>query len=274
MAKHNRGWRRWLPAWLARTGVDGPDETGTEHPAAMLVRGLRHTELKFAGSVTQSRMRTLQPHHLLVPYTRTMMASLLFRPRPQLIGMIGLGGGSQAKFCHRYLPETKLEIAENNPEVVAMRRRFRIPDDDARLQVFLDDGQQFLGERKGRYDILLVDAYDPRGIPPALSTQRWYDQCRDALTADGVMAANLFCADADRHVEKLRRSFGSARVVVLQEARMSNRVAFAWRGEPLPDGDIDAAAATAPLPRRLRRELAPEFAALARALTRERRAHR
>jgi spermidine synthase len=274
MARHNTGWRRWLPAWLARSGADGAVDGGTATSAALLVRGLRHTELKFAGSVTQSRMRTLQPHHLLVPYTRTMMASLLFRPRPRRIGMIGLGGGSQAKFCHRYLPETLVEAAENNPEVVAMRRRFRIPDDDARLRVFLADGQHFLGERRGRYDILLVDAYDPQGIPPALSTQRWYDQCRDALAPHGVMAANLFCGDADRHVEKLRRSFGNARVVVLQETRMSNRVAFAWRGDALPAGPVDVAAATAPLPRRVRRELAPEFAAVAAALSRQRRAQR
>lgn len=269
MAKHDTGWRRWLPAWLAGPDATPPgDGKAGSTLATVLQRGWRHTELKFAGSVTQSRMRTFQPQHLLVPYTRTMMASLLFRPRPQRIGMIGLGGGSQAKFCHRHLPATRVEIVENNPEVVAIRRRFPIPDDDARLQVFLDDGERFLRERRGRYDILLVDAYDPQGIPPPLSTQRWYDDCRDALAPDGVMAANLFCADAERHLEKLRRSFGKQRVLVLQETRMSNRVAFAWVGDPLPEGAIDVDRVTAPLPPKLRRELASEFATVAAALAR------
>lgn len=271
MAEDSKGWRRWLQTWRMRPDPSRARDGGADSEAqTLLQRGWRHTELKFAGSVTQSRMRTFQPHHLLVPYTRTMMASLLFRPRPERIGMVGLGGGSQAKFCHRHLPATRVEVVENNPGVVAMRRRFRIPDDDARLEVFVDDGERFLRERRGRYDILLVDAYDPQGIPPALSTQRWYDDCRAALAPDGVMATNLFCADAGRHVEKLRRSFGGGRVLVLQETRMSNRVAFAWVGEPLPPGDIDVSVATAPLPPKLRRELASEFAAVAAAYARQR----
>lgn len=262
------GWRRWLTALLGRDAAGAGD--GATAGNTLFRRGWRHTELKFAGSVTQSRMRTFQPHHLLVPYTRTMMASLLLRPRPRLIGMIGLGGGSQAKFCHRQLPDTRVEVAENNPGVVAMRHRFRIPADDARLQVFVEDGQTFLRARRGRYDILLVDAYDPQGIPAALSTQRWYDDCRDALAVDGVMASNLFCADAERHVEKLRRSFGAQRVLVLQEPHMSNRVAFAWVGDPLPAGVVDLAGALTPLSASLRRELAAEFAALASAWARRR----
>jgi spermidine synthase len=260
MAKGDTGWRRWWPAFLARGGVDGGQG---EDGATLVKRGWRHTELKFAGNVTQSRMRTFQPHHLLVPYTRTMMAALLLQPRVRRIGMVGLGGGSQVKFCHRHLPDVRLEVVENSPAVVAMRRRFRIPDDDARLQVVVEDGVDFLRARRGRYDILLVDAYDQQGIPPALSTQRWYDDCRDALAPEGAMAANLFCADAQRHVEKLQRSFGRRRVLVLQEPRMSNRVAFAWTGESVPRDAGAVSASLAQLPAKPRRALAAEFAALA-----------
>lgn len=260
----------WLAKWLRwrRREVEASirDSPRPEPHSARVKRGWRHTELKFAGNVTQSRMRTFRPWHLLVPYTRTMMASLLFRPEPALIGMVGLGGGSQVKFCHRHLPRTRLEAVENDPDVVALRRRFRIPDDDARLQVSIDDGERFLQARPGRYDILLVDAYDPAGIPAALSTQRWYDTCRDALAADGVMASNLYCDDPAPHIARIRRSFGERRVLVLKEPRMSNRVVFAWVGNPLPPGVRDAKALVARLPRALRRELAVEFARVADAL--------
>lgn len=267
MAWNGKGWwHRWLSR-RGRSGVDASGSAGSGQPqGTQLKRGWRHTELKFAGNVTQSRMRTFRPGQLLVPYTRTMMASLLFRPEPALIGMVGLGGGSQAKFCHRYLPQARLEAVENNREVVALRRSFRIPDDDARLQVFLDDGERFLQSRAGRYDILLVDAYDPSGIPEALSTQAWYDTCRDALAADGVMATNLYCDDPGRHVARLRKSFGERRVLVLKEPEMSNRVAFAWAGEPLPPGIHQVEASAAKLPRALRRELADELARVADAL--------
>jgi len=174
----------------------------------------------------------------LVGYTRTMMAALLWQPNPHRIGMIGLGGGSQAKFIHRCLPEARLEVVENNAAVIALRDTFRLPEDGPRLAVIHGDGAQFVRERAGCFDILLVDAYDVTGIPRSLSTQRYYDACRDALGEGGVMASNLFCPD-DRqlavHIGRIRRSFGAERVLAVQEEKMRNQVVFAWRGE-LPSG--------------------------------------
>ena len=248
------GWRAWFVRWFG--GIRAAEGA---HGQAFIKRGWRHTELKFTGNVTQSRMRTFQPDHLLVDYTRTMMGCLLLRPDARMVGMIGLGGGSQAKFCHRHLPGVQVEAVEKDAGVLAMRRAFRIPDDDARLQVFHDDAARFLRKRRGRYDILLVDGYDANGIPDALSSQRWYDDCRDALAPDGVMAGNLFCADAAKHVARLRRSFGHGNVLVLEEKRQSNRVAFAWVGQPMPDGDVDVRARVASLPAGVRGALARVF---------------
>lgn len=255
MAQGGGSWRGRIARWIGG-GIASP-------AGAWIERGWRHTELKFAGSVTQSRMQTWRPQHLLVPYTRTMMAALLLQPDPRRVCLVGLGGGSQAKFCRRHLPAARVEAVESDAGVLAMRRRFHIPDDDVRLQVFHDDGARFLRGRRGRYDLLLVDAYDPRGIPPALSTQQWYDDCRDALATGGALSTNLFCADADAHVAKLRRSFGRDRVLVLRETRMSNHVAFAWTGDG-PARDADALVAA--VPASARRALAPELARVAAAL--------
>lgn len=233
-------------------------------------RNWRYTSLQFNRADAQSRMLSLHPDRLLIDYTRTMMGVLLLHPRPARIGMIGLGGGSQVKFCHRHLPHSRIEVVENNPGVIALRRRFKVPDDDARLQVDLGDGALWVRERPGRYDVLLVDGYDEGGIPAALSTQRYYQDCRNALAPGGVMASNLYCADAGRHVDRLRRAFGE-RVVVLEEAQQSNRVAFAWVGDPLPPGPIDVPAALATLPRKARVQLQDAFARLAVAIVRTRR---
>jgi len=195
-----------------------------------------YTSLQFEDSVTQSRMLTWWPGKLLVGYTRTMMASLLWQPQPRVIGMIGLGGGSQAKFIHRKLPTTRLEVVENNAAVIALRKRFRLPEDGPRLQVIHADGAEFVREGKDRYDILLVDAYDLSGIPAALSTQDYYHTCRAALREGGVMASNLFCGNADTHIKRIKRSFGRQRVLVVTEPRMQNRIVFAWTGDPLPPG--------------------------------------
>lgn len=251
-------------------GPDGPaapDADGSTFPRPLVRRGWRYTDLQFQHGVSQSRMHTFQPGQLAVDYTRTMMASLLWQPQPRLIGMIGLGGGSQVKFCHRFLPDTRVEVAEINPHVLALRRTFRVPDDDARLQVHLADGARFVRERPGRYDILLVDGYDRSGIPAELSTQAFYDDCRAALAPGGVFASNLYATDTAAHVEKLQRAFGPDRVWTLGEVRRSNRVAFAWTGEPLADGRPDLPGLTAVIPGAVVRSLGEVFERVARAWT-------
>ncbi len=196
-------------------------------------RSWRFIELQFRGDVTQTRMSRWFPQRLHIGYTRTMLAALWLHPQPQRIGIIGLGGGAQTKFCYRYLPQARIDVAENDLDVIALRSAFRIPPDDARLHVECADGARWLRQHRGAFDLLLVDAYDVQGIPPALSTQGFYDDCRAALTADGVMASNLYDTDTRAHMARLRRSF-DGRVLKLDEPDMSNKVAIAWNGAPQP----------------------------------------
>lgn len=233
--------RGTIGRWIDR--LRGAD-TGPRKPYIRRHDGL--VSLQFVRRQTQSRMVAGDPDRLLIDYTRTMFAALLWQPAPKVLGLVGLGGGSQAKFAYRQLPGTRIEAVDNNPHVVALRREFDIPDDDARLAVTIDDGVRFVEAHPGRFDVLLVDGYDAQGIPAALSTQAFYDACRDALTGAGVMACNLYVRDPETHVARLRRAFGDGQVLVVDEPKMSNRVAFAWRG-PLPALDAQALAERVPL---------------------------
>jgi spermidine synthase len=265
--ENGSAWRR-LAAMVRRLRAPEPVDPSTgarlRRPSVRRYRG--YAALQFVRGQTQSRMRSDDPDHLLIDYTRTMLGALLLQPRPRRIGIVGLGGGSQAKFCHRHLPHARIEAVENNAGVIALRREFRIPDDDERLQVVHDDGARFLRERRGRYDLLLVDGYDETGIPEALASQQFYDDCRAALAPGGVMSGNLYCADRDRHVERLRRSFDDAHVLMLEEEKMSNRVVFAWTGDPLRDGAAAIARNARLLPDGVREELADVLARVGRAM--------
>jgi spermidine synthase len=227
-------------------------------------RGWRYVELRFREDVTQTRMLRWAPDWLQVGYTRTMLAALLLQPRPARIGIIGLGGGAQAKFCHRYLAPARIDVVENEAGVLALREAFRIPADDARLQVVLGDGAAWLRAHRACFDLLLVDAYDLQGIPPALSTQAFYRDCRAALRPGGAMATNLYATDLRTHVLRLRRAF-DGRARVLEEPGMDNRVAFAWC-EPRPA--TTPAQVLAGLPWLARRQLARPMRRLAAALAR------
>src|SRR5690606_15673673 len=97
---------------------------------------------QFSGSAAvQSSMSLLNPYALEFEYTRLMMGFLLFDPDPAHMLMIGLGGGSLPKFCHRYLPQTSIDVVEIDPDVIALRDAFHVPPDDARFRVIAADGK-------------------------------------------------------------------------------------------------------------------------------------
>ncbi|KAF1710580.1 transferase [Pseudoxanthomonas kalamensis DSM 18571] len=231
---------------------------------AYVSRSWRHTALQFKGEVTQSRMLTWFPDWLQVGYTRSMLAAWLLAPQTRRIGIVGLGGGSQAKFCHRYLPWTDIEAIESDAGVLALRDEFRIPPDGERFRVVHADAARLLRQRHAAYDLLLLDAYDEHGIPVALSTRDFYRDCHASLTEGGAMACNLYASDTAAHLAHLRHCF-DGRVLALDEPGMSNTVAFAWRGEV---GDTDPQPLLQRLPWLARRQLRPGMLRLQTALRR------
>lgn len=221
--------------------------------------------LHFSIREVQSRMRFEDPCALDLEYSRTMMGFLLFKPEPRHIVMIGLGGGSLAKFCHRYLPTARIEAVEINPHVLALRDEFWIPPDDERLTVRLGDGAAFVRDAQSACDVLIVDGFDYDGQPSALSSQAFYDDCADHLRPDGILVVNL-CSHHPQHglfVDRVRRSFAD-QVLVVDAMDRANSIVFAFKQPRLPLARALGA------PRRLdkgaARQLAAAFARIPAAL--------
>lgn len=216
--------------------------------------------LHFTLGELQSRMNKRHPWGLEVDYTRTMMGFLLLVPEPASISMVGLGGGSLAKFCYRQLPDCRITVVEINPHVIALRRDFCVPDDDARFKVLLGDGVAFVATPGRSVDVLLVDGFDHAGQPDALCSQSFYDDCFSALTPEGVLAVNLHYDDDSYPVwaERIRRSFGG-NAVEIPALEKSNCIVFASRGAPLSPRRIKLQTSLARLSSDARAELKPEF---------------
>ena len=98
------------PAPVARDDDDG-------HVRPFISETLDARTLYFSVSAIQSRMQIQHGDALDLEYTRLMMGFLLFHPAPAQIALIGLGGGSLVKFCHRHLKRSALTVAEINPHV-------------------------------------------------------------------------------------------------------------------------------------------------------------
>jgi spermidine synthase len=191
--------------------------------------------LHIGSDTIQSSMRLSRPYDLELSYTRSMMAFLLFHPEPRRVLMIGLGGGSLAKFVHHYMPAAQVEAVELNPEVVAIARHcFRLPHNDARLHVIVGDGSDYVQQAHVASDILMVDGYDGESHAEALSTRNFYDACRSRLEPRGMMVVNLWSGDREFHeaLARIRAAF-PAGTLCLPAEKPGNVAVLAFR-DPQP----------------------------------------
>jgi len=172
--------------------------------------------LQFDEWSTQSEMNIDGPDELVIPYTRVIMSFLLLAPSPRHVAMIGLGGGSLAKYCYRHLPDTEITAVEINPGVIALRNEFAIPADDARFRVVLGDGAEWVADSASQPDVLIVDGFDVDGLPAQLCSQRFYDDCFAALTDNGIMVVNMWkdYPNYDEYLARISNSFAGNRLIV------------------------------------------------------------
>lgn len=189
--------------------------------------------LNFDAMSVQSEMYIDRPDELVIPYTRAMMCFLLLHSSPARIAMVGLGGGSIAKYCHRYLPCSEMRVVEISPEVIALRNEFAIPVDDARFRVLQDDGAVWVHETQWRPDVLLLDGFDTDGLPAKLSSQHFYDDCFLSLHEGGVLVVNLWGGypHYERSLARIGSSF-SGRVLVIDSDDGVNKIVLAMKSSP------------------------------------------
>jgi spermidine synthase len=171
-------------------------------------RGLR--TLHLGSRAIQSAMRVSRPWDLELAYTRAMMGVLMFNAMPQDVLMIGLGGGSLAKFIRKQRPQTRITAVEIDPRVItAARTHFELPPDDATLAVIEADGALYVRQHPVSADIILLDGFDAGNQVEALATQTFYAACRRALRPGGVLVVNLWGRDSEfsEYFARLARAF-------------------------------------------------------------------
>lgn len=191
-------------------------------------RGLRLMHL--GDDAIQSRMRIDRPDELSLAYTRAMMGGLMFMPRARDFLMIGLGGGSLAKFIHRRLPRARVTAVEINAQVlIAARTMFGVPRDGKRFTALLGDGARVVRTLEpASYDIVLLDAYCGGRQVPAITQRAFYERVRGVLRPGGVLVVNCIADQPELrgYLDNLCRAFGG-RVWAVPTPPDDNLVVFA-----------------------------------------------
>ena len=104
--------------------------------------------------------------------------------------ILGNGSGTFATQCRNYLGEDILidavEIDQGITDVA--REYFSLPGD---VNVYTYDGRAFLNAVEGKYNVIMVDAYQDITVPFQMSTVEFFQLVKDHLTEDGVMVVNM-----------------------------------------------------------------------------------
>ncbi len=194
--------------------------------------GLRH--LHVGGTAIQSAMHIDAPDELALAYTRAMMACLLFQPDPRDVIMVGLGGGSMAKWVYRRLPRTRIVAIEVDARVVsAAHRVFHLPLGRKRLQVLVGDGADYVANNPGSADLIFLDAFVNHRQAPSIRTAAFYQAARRALKPEGVLVINFMSDDPGlrSYLRRLAAAF-QGHIACLRAIGEDNLLVFAFADDP------------------------------------------
>jgi spermidine synthase len=214
-------WRRRRREPLPGSGVELSEQDGVRY-------------LHLGSETIQSAMRLADPFELVLSYTRSMMAFLLFQPEPRRVVNVGLGGGSVAKWIHRHVPQAQQVVLEVEPRVVAIARQyFSVPPDDERLKILVTDGALWVAGHPDCADVILVDGYTGRAQAGQLATDEFYALAARALARDGVLVVNLWGSDRmyDANLQRIERAF-DGRICLLPAEQRGNVIVFAFQRPP------------------------------------------
>ncbi|WP_240359330.1 spermidine synthase [Pyxidicoccus trucidator] len=164
-------------------------------PSGLLVvtqddEGRRFLQFGWLGA-SQSVVWPGFPLRLESDYTRAMVAALAFVEEPRRILVVGVGGGAIPMFLRAVLPQAHIDAVDIHPEVLEVARRYFGFREDAALHSHVADARRFLETPGLPYDAILLDAFDPRGIPPVLATREFLLATRARLAPGGVVVGNV-----------------------------------------------------------------------------------
>lgn len=261
------------PSWLPRTAT--PRTTVLyEHDSFyhhIVVSDNDDTRtLRFDDGV-QSAMSIRNPLESRTAYTNYLhLGVAMARPREVLI--IGLGGGTLVKqFLHDY-PGVRMDVVEIDPEIVDVSARFfSVPMHDPRARIATEDGRRFLQRSEGKYDLIILDAFNRHSVPFHLVTREFFELCRSKLNPGGFLAVNFIDRQYGRANEALASVYETLGTVFSERYAFTfdtntrllrNWIIVAGAGQQMPDAQLYATIAAA-------REVDRRYLALAASYRRE-----
>jgi predicted membrane-bound spermidine synthase len=157
------------------------------------------------------------------------------------MAIVGLAAGTIARQYTKVYSDVPIDGIEIDPGIIEAGAKYfdMNPQMMPNLKVYTQDGRYELNRLDKQYTVIAVDAYRPPYIPWHLTTVEFFQEIRDHLTDDGVVAINVGRTDTDRrlvdamtttliqvfpsvHAMDVPYSFNTILVATVQETAASN----------------------------------------------------
>ncbi len=119
---------------------------------------------------------------------------ILAHGKAKRVMIIGGGDGAMLREVSRHSSVEQITMVEIDAGVVSFCKEY-LPNhsagafDDARLNLVIDDGVNFVNQTEEKFDVIISDCTDPIGPGESLFTSEFYAGCKNALNPGGIFVA-------------------------------------------------------------------------------------
>lgn len=188
--------------------------------------------LEFDNGVVQSALDRSTPDRLVLPYTWWSLAVLPLVVIPRQALLLGLGGGSLARFA--MAQGVRHVAAVDLDPVIAELASSWFECQSAGVDVHIADARTYLADADKSFDWITSDLFTQRGMPRWIRQAAFYDLCEKRLTNRGCVAVNVAPIDdfeLDEIVQAVHMAFGG-RVLRLRVPDTGNYIVFGFKARP------------------------------------------
>lgn len=103
--------------------------------------------------------------------------------------ILGMGTGTYAMQCSRYLPNVQIEGVEIDGKITELAHTYFTLSENIPVTTY--DGRAYLQTVEKQYDVIMVDAYQDITIPFQMSSVEFFTLVKEHLKDGGVMVVNM-----------------------------------------------------------------------------------
>ena len=189
---------------------------------------------------TQGGIYINAPDKLLFEFTQMSFVSLAFLNRdPKDVLFVGLGAGAMPKYFTGRYPDAVIDIAEIDPDMLAVAQRYFYFKENERMKVHVDDGRLFVKRAKKKYDWIILDAYQNDYIPFHLTTLEFLNEVKSRLKEDGIVVANITAPYRNKFFDSMVMTYKKAfpYLVMFKGKKSANFIFVASASMKIKDKD-------------------------------------